>query len=76
VGSEGWRRYPVALGRNGKVRPGYAVFNGEAMPFPKSAWPGLEQDHRLFHLARVGLPRGYYSFALGKPQPRKRFSMK
>ena len=25
----GWRRYPAVIGRNGKIRPGYALVNGE-----------------------------------------------
>ncbi len=26
---KGWRRYPVLVGRNGKIRPGYVLVDGQ-----------------------------------------------
>jgi integrase len=31
----GWKRLPIVMGRNGKIRPGYALVNGEAVLFPE-----------------------------------------
>jgi hypothetical protein len=31
----GWKRYPAAVGVNGKIRPGYAVVDGEQVHFPE-----------------------------------------
>jgi integrase len=33
---KGWRRLPVAFGRNGKIRPQYATLDGQQMHFPVS----------------------------------------
>lgn len=35
---KGWRRHPAAIGRNGKIRPGYAVVNGEQVHFPEGRY--------------------------------------
>ena len=31
----GWRRYPVVMGRNGKLRPGFALVKGEPVFYPE-----------------------------------------
>jgi integrase len=31
----GWRRLPIVMGRNGKLRPGFAVVNGEPVLYPE-----------------------------------------
>jgi hypothetical protein len=33
---KGWRRMPVAVGRNGKTRPQYALVDGVPVHFPGS----------------------------------------
>ena len=32
---KGWRRYPVAIGRNGRIRPNYVLVNGDATEYPE-----------------------------------------
>lgn len=36
--SAGWRRYPAAFGKNGRIRPGYAEVHGAAVHFPDSRY--------------------------------------
>jgi integrase len=31
----GWKRLPIVIGKNGKIRPGYALVNGEPVLFPE-----------------------------------------
>ena len=33
--AEGWRRYPAAYAKNGRVRPKYALVDGVPMHFPE-----------------------------------------
>ena len=33
---KGWRRLPVAFGKNGKIRPQYALVDGLPVHFPSS----------------------------------------
>jgi integrase len=33
--SEGWKRYPIVMGKNGRIRPGYALVNGEPVLYPE-----------------------------------------
>jgi integrase len=35
---EGWRRYPAAFGKNGRIRPGHADVRGGQVPFPESRY--------------------------------------
>lgn len=35
---KGWRRYPAAFGKNGRIRPGFADLRGEQVHFPDSRY--------------------------------------
>ena len=31
---DGWQRLPIVMGKNGRIRPGYALVDGEPVAFP------------------------------------------
>ncbi len=45
---EGWRRYPAALGGNGRVRPGYVQVNGQQVCYPVGTY-----EVRLYEGSRL-----------------------
>lgn len=52
--SNGWKRYPAAIGRNGKVRPGYAQVGNAQMTYPDGHYELRHTENRRTIWTNVG----------------------
>lgn len=51
---KGWKRYPVAMGKNGRIRPDYVVVDGKQVPYPIGHYELRFYDGRKLCYANVG----------------------